>query len=316
MVFIFFEYVFAQEAPSGTSELLQTDRNNTFLNGGNGLFIPERRLEFGKHLLRSGHAMKAEVEFLSLSNSPLFNEKTKLLIDLSKIEQNSPLQEILFPDSPLIRYAIEKKEFEKKLLTIHPATPASEAQTWEATGSEAQTWEAAGSYRESNISGDKLSLNVIKLRILEEIKNGNLSEESRGQMYLFGENEATFLKDNLEKRVSPVEKSPLLAGVLSAVLPGAGRLYTGNYGDAFSSLLLTGIFGYLAYENFSDGYIRSGVIFSAITAFFYGGNVYGSVVSAKIFNQTEREHREKELLKFYQNEKPLDEPLDLLEGEE
>ena len=45
-------------------------------------------------------------------------------------------------------------------------------------------------------------------------------------------------------------RSPFLAGVLSTIVPGAGRLYTGRLGDALTSLFTVTLTGWQAYDGF------------------------------------------------------------------
>ncbi len=86
-------------------------------------------------------------------------------------------------------------------------------------------------------------------------------------------------------------KEPVLAGALSALLPGLGRLYTGRVGDGLYSMFFIGISGYSAYRGFARSGVRSGRgwILGSLTTALYLGNVYGSYLSAKIVNQ-KREH--------------------------
>ena len=79
-------------------------------------------------------------------------------------------------------------------------------------------------------------------------------------------------------------KSPSLAGILSAVIPGSGKMYVGEWGDGITNLLLTGLFAFLAYDNFKADHTTRAWIFTGIGAFFYAGNIYGSIASAQIFN--------------------------------
>lgn len=261
----------------------------SFVTAQNPLFQPGNRLLFGIHLLRTGHPGKATVEFQSLTGTPLFDAKTRLLIDLCKIEsEEDTTLEFSSDTEPLTLYAMSKKEFEKK---------------WIFTPNHVSAFE----------EGSTLQTSFLKLKILSEIKNGNIAKEDLEKVYLFGEKGSRFLLENLEKRVDPEEKSPLLAGILSTILPGAGRLYTGDYGEAIASMVLTGIFGYLAVSNFIDGYPRSGIIFSSIALFFNAGNIYGSVLSAKKFNQEEKEKTDREFREYYFWEKPLPTPLEILE---
>jgi hypothetical protein len=80
------------------------------------------------------------------------------------------------------------------------------------------------------------------------------------------------------------EKDPVLAGFMSVFIPGLGKVYTEEYGDAVFSALATGVFGYLAYTNFKNDHTFRGVLFSGIAGWFYAGNIYGSAASAVIFN--------------------------------
>jgi hypothetical protein len=77
-------------------------------------------------------------------------------------------------------------------------------------------------------------------------------------------------------------KSPWLAGALSAVIPGLGRVYIGRWPDGLMSFLLVGLTTSLAAQGFyEDG--RSSVrgwVLGSIGALLYVGNVYGSAVGA------------------------------------
>ena len=81
-------------------------------------------------------------------------------------------------------------------------------------------------------------------------------------------------------------KSPLLASSL-AIIPGAGKLYCSNAGDALNSMLLIGLFGYLAYDGFHDDGESSvrGWIFGTLGFGFYAGNIYGSAIAARLYNK-------------------------------
>ncbi len=83
---------------------------------------------------------------------------------------------------------------------------------------------------------------------------------------------------------NPLYKSETLAGILSAVVPGAGKMYTKNYADGITAFLFTGLLTYLAYTNFDHNHRVRAWIFTSLGAGFYAGNVYGSIASAQIFN--------------------------------
>jgi TM2 domain-containing membrane protein YozV len=88
----------------------------------------------------------------------------------------------------------------------------------------------------------------------------------------------------IELSMNPDYKSPALAGILSTIIPGSGKMYTGDWGDGITSLLVTGLFAFLAYDNFKADHATRAWIFTGLGTFFYAGNIYGSVASAQIFN--------------------------------
>ena len=100
----------------------------------------------------------------------------------------------------------------------------------------------------------------------------------------FEDEEKKTLSDFYNLKKNPPYKSEVLAGVLSAIVPGTGKIYTKDYGDGITAFLLTGLFAYLAYTNFEHDHPTRAWIFTALGAGFYAGNIYGSVASAQIFN--------------------------------
>ena len=84
-------------------------------------------------------------------------------------------------------------------------------------------------------------------------------------------------------------KSPKAAGVMSALLPGAGQLYVGRPVDAGLAFGLNAAFIYGAVEAFHD---ENWVVFGLLGLFelgWYGGNIYNAVNGAHIHNQNERD---------------------------
>lgn len=79
-------------------------------------------------------------------------------------------------------------------------------------------------------------------------------------------------------------KSESLAGIFSAIIPGTGKIYVGNYGDGILALISTGLLGYIAYNNFKADRKFRGWVFTGLSVYFYAGNIYGSIASAQIFN--------------------------------
>ena len=82
-------------------------------------------------------------------------------------------------------------------------------------------------------------------------------------------------------------KSPFLAGLMSALIPGTGKIYAQRTTDGLMSLLSVAVTAWQAYEGFHKDGLHSvkGWIYGSLGAFFYFGNIYGSVTAAKIFNE-------------------------------
>ena len=103
-------------------------------------------------------------------------------------------------------------------------------------------------------------------------------------IFPFNEDEKKVVSSFYDWKSNPPYKSSFTAGILSAVIPGAGKMYLGEWGDGITAFLVTGLFAFLAYDNFEADHDTRAWIFTGLGAFFYAGNIYGSVAAAQIFN--------------------------------
>ena len=81
-------------------------------------------------------------------------------------------------------------------------------------------------------------------------------------------------------------KSPLLAGVMSCIIPGSGKIYSGKTGEGIAAMVATTGFGLIAWENYRKlgiGHVKT-IFFGSIFAANYASNIYGSVISVRIIN--------------------------------
>lgn len=143
---------------------------------------------------------------------------------------------------------------------------------------------------EDFISLDKLvndidgsSIELKKIQIAFYLKT-NLLDSVHNDLFKNDDNDMSTLKNFFERRKNPAYKSETVAGILSALIPGSGKIYAENYGDGITAFILTGLFSYLAYDNFKHSHQFRAYLFSGLAAGFYFGNIYGSVASAQIFN--------------------------------
>ena len=98
-----------------------------------------------------------------------------------------------------------------------------------------------------------------------------------------GNNRAA-LSDFYERKSNPPYKSELTAAILSTIIPGAGKIYTKEYSDGIIAFIVTSLMGYIAYTDFKANHKFREWLFTGLTAFFYGGNIYGAAASAQIYN--------------------------------
>ncbi|GMU95109.1 hypothetical protein [Ignavibacterium album] len=124
--------------------------------------------------------------------------------------------------------------------------------------------------------------NLLKLKIALKLSK-NQTDDIKN-LLTYDDEDFIILRKFYSQRKNPAYKSETVAGILSAIIPGSGKIYTEEYSDGITAFILTGIFSYLAYNNLKHEHNFRGYLFTGIAAGFYFGNIYGSVASAQIFN--------------------------------
>jgi TM2 domain-containing membrane protein YozV len=81
------------------------------------------------------------------------------------------------------------------------------------------------------------------------------------------------------------QKSPLLAGLLSGILPGSGQLYNGRAGDALLAFFLNGLFIAGIIEAIDQDEAAIAGVLGFFEAGWYVGNVYGAINGAHKHNR-------------------------------
>jgi tetratricopeptide (TPR) repeat protein len=92
----------------------------------------------------------------------------------------------------------------------------------------------------------------------------------------------------MEHPVDVPSRSPTLAGTLSAVLPGAGSAYVGDYPEAGLALLFNTLLIGGSARSFQRGNEGLGVVLGLGALAFYGGAIYAAVNGAHRFNDRAR----------------------------
>ncbi len=95
--------------------------------------------------------------------------------------------------------------------------------------------------------------------------------------------------EGLERLDEVPQKSPETAGILAALLPGAGHFYVGRYRDASVAFVLNGAFIWGAVEAFQHKNYAVGGILTFFELGWYSGNVYSADSSAHKYNKKTRQ---------------------------
>lgn len=148
-------------------------------------------------------------------------------------------------------------------------------------------------------TGDKLldsySGTHEELKYLQKAGLGLLSGDNKAYLaaashfsyenYAISESER-ILADIYNDRITSTGKNPLVAAIASAVIPGSGKIYAGQLGEGIASFLVVGSIEAITAESWCrNGFANfKTILFSALSAAFYIGNIYGSYISVSIQN--------------------------------
>lgn len=104
-----------------------------------------------------------------------------------------------------------------------------------------------------------------------------------------------------EKAMNQPQKSTKLAKVLSAVIPGTGQMYAGNWGGGLNAFGLNGALGYVAVDAIFKGYYIDAALWTYfILRRYYMGNLYRSGTAAETYNQEQSQRVAEKILQRLQ----------------
>lgn len=85
-------------------------------------------------------------------------------------------------------------------------------------------------------------------------------------------------------KMNPKNKNITTGIILSSIIPGAGKVYADQFTDGLTAFLITGVLGFLAYDNFRADHDFRAWLFTGLAAYFYAGNIYGTAVAVQQYN--------------------------------
>lgn len=222
--------------------------------------------KFADHLFCEKDYLRASEEFLSLPSEAINDSiNFKIAISLSEIGNYE-----------------RSEKFFQKVSRQSALFPLSEMELFKLYFIS----DNQDSLSQMKIKNEESMIPVSQLRSVATLLSQNQIDNYTVILNSFDDNndDKKFIEEFINLKKNPPYKSPLAAAVFSAILPGSGKIYTQDYGDGITSLLLTGLFTFLSIDNFNNDHNFRGWIFGGLALGFYAGNVYGSAASAQIFN--------------------------------
>ena len=142
----------------------------------------------------------------------------------------------------------------------------------------------------STYKGERVELlnyELAAISLLEDDSEGYkyYSKAFTYSSYTMKDGEKVF-DDIYKQRFVEKGKSPWVAAGLSAVVPGLGKFYVGNYGEGAASLLLGASFTAFAVES----WVKVGakdwrtILFTTLASLLHISNIYGSYISVGLYN--------------------------------
>lgn len=263
-----------------TCQSQTTETNREFFNDFN----------FISHLAKNNLFVEAEREkqamFLKPGIDPLYKDSVNFFLGMGYYEDNklTEARELFLKVSDQVffyykaRYLAGIIDTERNLADSAITNYNSIDESTNADLNELKQFELSGLYL---LKKDYRRFDSVSM--LANFKNPVISEEFQN------------LKNYalIDKKIK--RKSALLAGTLSAIVPGLGKVYVGNNGQALASFLTCGLMGAVAAENYVHFGIKhpQTIFFTGIFGLFYIGNIWGSAVSVQVVKtekQLENKH--------------------------
>ena len=123
--------------------------------------------------------------------------------------------------------------------------------------------------------------------------------------------DASFLKPHLkfyyDDFVTYNKRKPWVAGVMSAIIPGLGKLYNGRPRSFRTSLLVNAFFGFQMYEAINKRGIKNyySILSTGIFSVFYLSNIYGSYYDLKRVKIEKKKNFLNEVANYYKTDIPI-----------
>lgn len=107
------------------------------------------------------------------------------------------------------------------------------------------------------------------------------------QDYYYYSNERASLQKVAEELRNKKLKSPWVAGVATAIIPGAGKFYAGKRGQGIYSFVISMFLALQVWESYRIDGVESPrfIIYGSLFSLFHAGNIWSSALTVKNYNK-------------------------------
>lgn len=131
---------------------------------------------------------------------------------------------------------------------------------------------------------EKYQRNILKLNKYSLLYENVYLTDSSDFVSYFDETERVEIGKFYHRKIYPNLANPTTIALISAGVPGLGKVMLGQYTDGVTAFLFTGLMTFLAIDNFNNDHQFRGWLFTGLATLFYAGNIYGSYAAAQIYN--------------------------------
>lgn len=260
--------------------------DSTMINSYSDYYLPENILRFGDFLFRQGSYRRAAAEYqrFLFTNTDASQDRVLYKVGQSYIRTHQ---------------AVNASSYFKKAALAAGATVFGDscnvafASSLLLSGRNEEFLDTVDSLQSKNMI-TPLKTELFELRSIYYLQTKRW-QKARETLSEINQKESKNTISDLSKLanrgIKLPQKSPLKAGLMSAVIPGSGKIYAGRTSDGIYSLLLVAGTSWLAYEGFRDDGTSSfkGWFFGSVATIFYTGNIYGSIIAVNFYNKRFRD---------------------------
>lgn len=160
---------------------------------------------------------------------------------------------------------------------------------------------------------EKYSRYINRLRFITYFFDNSALPDTNQFFSAFDDSNYTYIKKFYLMKKFPQYKNQNKAAILSAIIPGLGKIYVGEISDGLTAFIATGLLAFLSANNFKNDHNFRGWLFGGLSILSYAGNIYGSIAAAQIYNAKVKFNFDNEVKNYFEQRNYLLPKIEILE---